>query len=249
MAPSTNSVYQPDRISKISRIMPQFTKVAAVGDTVMMGLEGDPAFPTAWKNGTRPMATITDVVSEVDGTSVKLRMDDGTQKVVNEYSIAPGDVWEYTDEAFSNVMERERKAQEIAMSRAETPVADASYRGDKSIVDDLRQEVELLKAQLSEERALTRSFQNTYIMTMKELANDVMKLDTSGSASFCRTFAHEYDKMQARAEQSIYRGSTNNATDVHTTEMKAEQDDDEDEFSEESDDEETSRQMAMSDYF
>ena len=201
MAPSTNSVYQPERIDKISRIMPQFSKVARVGDTVLMGLEGDPAFPYG---ADRPMATITDVSDGMDGTSVKLRLNDGTVKTVNEYSIAPGDVWEYTDEAFANVMDRERKAQDAQMARAEPSLGDAVYRGE---TEDLRKQVQELRAELAEEKRLARSFHNTYIMTMKELASDVLKLDSVGDcANFCRTFSNEYDKMKARAEESLYRG-------------------------------------------
>tara|TARA_B110001450_G_scaffold252416_1_gene274153 strand:- start:297 stop:1046 length:750 start_codon:yes stop_codon:yes gene_type:complete len=249
MAPSNESVYQPERISKISRIMPQFAKVAEVGDTVMMGLEGDPANP--WTDSaSRPMATIVDKASQVDGTSVKLRMDDGTERTVNEYSIAPGDVWEFTDVSFAKVMERERAAQ----ARAEEPIVpDSAYRGDASIVDELRHEIQNLKAELDAEKRSVRSFQNTYIMTMKELANDVMKLDTKGDcANFCRTFSSEYEKMRTRAEESIYRG-TNSQTKSHdNTALFAdeEEEESEEEFSEESEEEyETAQQLAMSDFF
>jgi hypothetical protein len=228
--------------------MPQFAKVAEVGDTVMMGLEGDPANP--WSNSAaRPMATIVDKSSHVDGTSVKLRMDDGTERSVNEYSIAPGDVWEFTDDTFANVMERERAAQ----ARAEEPIVpDSAYRGDASVVNEMRREIQNLKAELDSEKRLVRSFQNTYIMTMKELANDVMNLDTRGDcASFCRTFSSEYDKMQARAEESIYRGTKDQGkSSGHTALLAEEEEGSEEEFSEESEEEdETNRQLAMSDFF
>jgi hypothetical protein len=249
MAPSNDSVYQPERISKISRIMPQFAKVAEVGDMVMMGLEGDPANPWA-DSASRPMATIVDKSSQVDGTSVKLRMDDGTEKTVNEYSIAPGDVWEFTDDSFANVMERERAAQ----ARAEEPIVpDSAYRGDGGIVDEMRREIQNLKAELDSEKRLIRSFQNTYITTLNELAKDVVGLDAKGDcANFCRTFSSEYDKMQARAEDSIYRG-TNSQTKSHdNTALFAdeEEEESEEEFSEESEEEdETAQQLAMSDFF
>ena len=47
-----NLAFDQDRIEKVSKIMPQFTKVAAVGDKVLMGLEGDPSFPFAGKTRT-----------------------------------------------------------------------------------------------------------------------------------------------------------------------------------------------------
>jgi hypothetical protein len=230
--------------------MPQFAKVAEVGDTVMMGLEGDPANPWV-DSASRPMATIIDKSSQVDGTSVKLRMDDGTERTVNEYSIAPGDVWEFTDDSFAKVMERERAAQ----ARAEEPIVpDSAYRGEASIVDELRREIQNLKAELDSEKRLTRSFQNTYIMTMKELANDVMKLDTEGNcADFCRTFSSEYDKMQTRAEESIFRGTNSQTTSYdndNTALLAEEEEESEEEFSEDSEaEDETAQQLAMSDFF
>ena len=86
-------VYEPDRISKISKIMPQFSSVAEAGDTVLMGLEGDPAFPYA--NTRRPMATVDRVDRDaVNGTPGTLRLPGGSTGTINEHTIAPPDAGE-----------------------------------------------------------------------------------------------------------------------------------------------------------
>ena len=239
---SSSQVFDASRIDKISKIMPNFTKVAQVGDTVLMGLEGDPVFP--YSNGSRPTAKIVDVSNDADPT-VTLSLDDGSQKVVSSYTIAPNEVFEFTDETFANVLERERKQQEDMMreqqaiqlkqqeqeqeqeqqelNRAES----STYRSTSS----LETQIASLRAELDAERQLTRNFHNTYIASLHELANDVCKLDVSGNlAQFCRTFNDEYSRMQSRAEHGVYRGSTNKARyEEEEEELEQEQEEEYDE--------------------
>lgn len=213
-----SAVFAPERIEKISKIMPQFSKVAQVGDMVLMGLEGDPAFP--FKEDSRPSATVTKVSQTEDGNNtVTLELSDGNIKEVSSYTIAPGDVWEFSDESFANVMERERKMQEEKMRAEDAARAEESaYRG----TNDLEKQINELRAELEAERQLTRNFHNTYIASLHELANDVCALDPSGKGcQFCRTFNAEYTKMQSRGEKSLYRGS-----DKESAEEKYTSDDD-----------------------
>lgn len=240
----SSQVYDQDRISKISKIMPQFNKVANVGDKVLMGLEGDPSFP--FSTGSRPEGTIVSIDKKKDGTEIQFHMNDGSNKTVNEYSIAPGDVWEYSDESFSKVMEREREAQEMRMARAEKKVTvpSTTYRGDEN---SLMQEIKQLRSDLNAERELTRNFHNTYIASLHELAQDVCRLDTDGKhANFCRTFNSEYEKMQSRAETTMYRGTKSKYDDDED-----EEEEDEEELFSESDAKSLSDGQAMdeSDYF
>jgi len=236
---SSSQVFDASRIDKISKIMPNFTKVAQVGDTVLMGLEGDPVFP--YSSAPRPSARVVNVSNDADPT-VTLSLNDGSQKVVTSYTIAPNDVFEFTDESFANVLERERKQQEEMMreqqalhynqqeqqelSRAES----STYRSTSS----LETQIASLRAELDAERQLTRNFHNTYIASLHELANDVCKLDVSGNlAQFCRTFNDEYSRMQSRAEHGVYRGSTNRARYEEEEEEEAEQEQQEEEYEEE----------------
>ena len=203
------SQFDAERVSKISQIMPQFSKVAQKGDKVLMGLEGDPKFPSDFKKN-RPMATISNIeVLGDDEYNVKLSMEDGTTKTVNSLSLSARDVWEFSDESFRNVMNREKEK----MTRAEANIKSSTpeYRGSNNDVMELKNEISQLKSELAAERATSRSFHNTMIASMHELANDICKMDTSGNAEFCKVFRNEYTKMmKARGESSLdnidYRG-------------------------------------------
>lgn len=206
-------IYETDRLEKISQIMPQFSKVAAVGDSVLMGLEGDPAFPSKY-NTSRPVAKITDVrEANPEEVEVTLSFEDGTERKVNSSTISPYDVWEFDDDTFQKVMKREQtKAEDQA--RAEAQINE-KFRGT-SDADALRKEVGELKALVEQEREHARSFNNTLIASMREMANDICKLDKKNNgAEFCRVFRNEYGKMLARAEGPVeessakkeYRGS------------------------------------------
>lgn len=198
-----NSVFDQDRLSKISNINASFYGVARVGDEVHMGLEGDPANP--YTDMARPTATIQDVKNVGTNVHIQLGMADGTTKMVDKYTISPGDVWEFTDASFANVLDREQKAQASraeAMMMKSAPV-DKKYRG----VDSLTSQIEQLRADLNAERELVKSFHNTYIASMSELATDICKLDSNNEANFCRTFKKEYDSMMNRAEGK-FRGTS-----------------------------------------
>lgn len=191
------------RLDKVSKIIPQFSKVAMVGDEVMMGLEGDPKFP--YNPANRPLATVSHITQGQNGTELTLRKSDGSSLTVNEYTMSPTDVWEFTDKAFSNVLERERAKQ----TRSEQSL----YRGSTDDISTLRAEVSTLRQELAQEKRTTKDFHTTFLASLYELSGDVCKMDTSGKhAQFCRTFSTEYDKMKARAEGALYRGVAEEAS-------------------------------------
>ena len=201
----SSQVYQQDRIDKISRIMPHFSKVAEVGDRVMMGLEGDPAYPFGSE---RPLATVTGVKNNGDDVIVNLRMDNGAEQSVSSMSINPKEVWEFTDDAFQKVMAREQRHAARAEAALAGPIVEPETLPDNRSVSEMQSQIDELKAELRAERDMTRNFHNVYIKTMHELASDVMKLDRDGdTCQFCKVFDKEYTKMQNRAEDSLYRGT------------------------------------------
>lgn len=192
-------MYASDRVEKIARIMPSFAEVAEIGDTVELGLKGDPLFPDAYATE-RPMATISGVNHQEDGTTVTLMHADGSSQVIAPGALAPTQVWEYTDSAFEKVLQREHdyaaRAEESIMPPPQMP----DYRG----TDALRLEVQQLRADLEAERALRQNFNNTYIETLKEFSHDIIGVANGSGVTFATMFSEEYDKM--RAESSLYRG-------------------------------------------
>ena len=185
-------MYAPNRVEKIARIMPQFSEVAEVGDEVELGLKGDPLFPDSFKLE-RPLATISAVDHHSSGTVVTLTHANGTNQTIQPGSLSPDAVWEFTDNTFQNVLQRE----EQLASRAEEPVM-PEYRG----VDDLRQEIAQLRMDLDAERATRLNFNNTYIETLKEMSHDIIGLSQGAEVTFANMFSQEYDRM--RGETSLY---------------------------------------------
>lgn len=192
-----DSIYNKDRLERISKILPTFSKIAKAGDVVYMGLEGDPAFP--FSKGKRPTATIQNVSTSNEGTNVELKMANGKIETVNEYTIHPHKVWEFDNKSFQNVLKREEAKQQISTSRSESKIG-------QSDVDFLKGEIETLRRELAFEKNYTRDFHNTYIKTLRELTTDVLRLDKEGKAEFSKTFRSEFDLMKSRSEESAYRG-------------------------------------------
>ena len=192
-----SNVYDTDRIEKIARITPYFSSVAEVGDEVLMGLEGDPAFPQRY-NTNRPVATVSNIDKSADGHVITFTHKDGTEQIINSQTIAPTEVWEFTDRTFENVLNRERMRAEQSMY----DIPETEYRGG---TDDLIQEIRRLRNELEAEKQLTRNFHNVYIETLNELTRDMVSLESGGSTKFCKTFGNEYERM--RAESSMYRGA------------------------------------------
>lgn len=197
----SNSGYDTERVTKISQIMPQFSKVAQAGDTVLMGLEGDPLFPSDFSKS-RPTATITSVKQRENDYLVELKTESGEKKQFSSLSLAADQVWEFDDVSFRNVMERQRVEQEKMNQKVKPP----EYRGAED-VSSLKAQVSELKDIIEAERQNTRNFHNTMIASMNEMASDICKLDGNGSTKFCRVLNNEYTKlMESRAEGGVYRG-------------------------------------------
>ena len=138
------AAYDADRISKISQIMPQFSDVARPGDRVLMGLEGDPLFP--YSSESRPGATIMDVQKSGDEYLIDLQMGDGSTKHVSSLTLSPTETWEFTEDAFRGVLDRQEP---------ETQPSD--YRGNDNSVES---EISQLRAELDTERQTTRDINN-----------------------------------------------------------------------------------------
>ena len=190
-----SNAYAPERLEKIAQIMPSFASVAQKGDVVYRGLEGDPNMPAAWTGPDRPTAVIDAVTRTDAGIDVTLKFANGETRVCNEHETAGASLWEFTDQSFEKVMERERQ-------KYDPPQPASSYRNASD--GDLRGEVEALRSLVRAEQKRNRSFHNTYIASMRELAADVCRMDVKGNkADFCRTFNVEFDKAASRSEGAL----------------------------------------------
>ena len=171
--------------------MPQYSQVAQVGDTVRMGLQGDPLFPPSYSIS-RPTATVESVDAQGDEHLVHLRMGDGSSKTVSSMSLAPDSLWEFSDATLAEVMEREQARHQHVR------VDEAKFRGlaHAAPAPSVAPEAELatLEDELRAERERNAAFRGVAIDSVKGLAEDIRRLDTARNCRFCHVFGDGYDR-------------------------------------------------------
>ena len=158
-----------------------------------------------------------------DELHLTLKMSDGSTKRVSSLTISPYDVWEYTDEAFRGVMERETRKQE-AINRAE-----ASFRGvEEEKEGGTKRLLKQLRADIDAGRSNMDSFQNTVITSLQEMAGDIVKIDKvlggGNRAEFSTIFRKEYarmDQKQLDPIESAYRASSTFPTEAKKTNVSS----------------------------
>ena len=136
MSDEANFFDNPERIEQINSIIPRMAAVAEVGDEVTRGLGGDPMNP--WQDdATPPTATVVDVQHDADGTSLTLR-DSATGELiaVPKNTVNPLHMFEYTDQSFQNILQRNAD-----------DMGDADHMESMSAVDDGMDGMEMMGAE------------------------------------------------------------------------------------------------------
>jgi hypothetical protein len=131
--------------------MPEFAKLAEKGDAVYFGLEGDPCFPKMYRGqeNRRPEWILESKKHDGDGFYLTFRNGDVT-KVVSSHTIKPDEVFEFTDNAFRGVMQRETEKHKPAKT----------YRNTEST------EIASLKTEFNK-------FRNAMITAVGEITKDI----------------------------------------------------------------------------
>lgn len=189
------ALYDRERVEKIGQIMPRFSEHVEVGDEILLGLEGDPMFPAKY-NENRPKGTVMKVKQLDGGASIRVRMDNGNTVTLKPGELDPQKVWEFSDESFQRVLERSLQPEPTPEQEMEPPNYRSSFvseMGSMSEVQQLRQELAMLKSQYENDQMEARQFNNTLIATMNEVAQDVCAVNSN--AGFCNVFANEYRSM------------------------------------------------------
>lgn len=187
------ALYDPERVDKISQIMPRFSEHVQVGDEILLGLEGDPLFPEKF-NDYRPKGTVEKVKQLDGGASIKVLMENGQKVTLTPGELDPQKVWEFSDDSFQKVLQRSVKQNEPNL---ETDYRGSNnnpeYRSSSDEIQQLRQELSMLKSQYENDQIEARQFNNTLIATMNEVAQDVCAANPQ--AGFCNVFTGEYRSM------------------------------------------------------
>ena len=185
-----SSIYDSDRLEKYSKILPHFTDVAVEGDEVRLGFEGDSMFPESYLTH-RPHGFITKKDFEDGVNRVHITLDDGSVKIISADTISPYLAWEFTDDAFQKVLSRE-------ISKREN---EQSFRGNGNDNGN-GNEIENLRSEMNE-------FQSIVLSTLKEFADDIVRLDGDGNrAEFAALYSSAYtgydkeEKMRGRATEN-----------------------------------------------
>lgn len=179
-----------DRVSKIGRIMPEFTRAAAVGDEVTCGLRGDPLNPY----GANPPKGVVTKVHEhpVYGRTLTITKQDGTSFTCDKTTTAPNRVIEFTDASFRGVLAREQS--KYAGARAGGSSSEDSYRGSMAS----------MQQQIADVAQKQQDFQNMFLRTVYELANDNVQnrmpsyAGSSRANGFSEMFVEKYRNSMER---------------------------------------------------
>lgn len=197
------TIYDSDRIGKIAQIVPKFSELAQPGDTVDLGLMGDPSFPEKYRSS-RPSGTVTRVENNGQGRDVHIKLSNGTSKIVSDTTIDPMSVWEFTDASFQNVLERQQPPKAYRGRADPAPAVN---------VEAIHTKLHSLASKLQQSDDSNVAFRNTVITTLSAVAKEVSELQSAGkyrggshATTFCTTLAAEYSGMVNRSD-STYRGT------------------------------------------
>lgn len=181
-------LYDAERLQKIGEIMPRFCQHVQEGDEIAFGLEGDPLFPTEYKED-RPVGIVTKVKSTGDAATLRVQMKNGNVIDIPPHSVDPQRVWEFTDDTFQQVLKRSIEKN--------MPSEEPDYRGAESAevneLQSLREEFRNMRETFAREVQESKNFNNTLIATLHEMASDVCR--NNENSGFCSVFSDEYKKM------------------------------------------------------
>ena len=166
--------------------MPPFIKAAELGDKAKLGLEGDPLKPHVETH-----ATVVDKFTKNGLTHLKIKDENGVSFTTNEFNQNPAEVFEFTDDCFRQKLEKKER-----QYRADEP-KEASYRGTPS---EIQGRLEDLESQFVSEKQRAEEFRVAYLAAMAELCK-------TNDSEFAKAFTQQFNEMQSRAEEGVYRGA------------------------------------------
>ena len=123
-----SAAFDPERIKKISNIVPNFLDFAQAGDEVHLGLEGDPAMPVTYRGTERPTGVITCIKGQRGDRVASIKLKSGSTVECEEGNTSPYKVWEFTDAGYKGVLARAEVAAE-QRKQSEQQKSAQVYRG------------------------------------------------------------------------------------------------------------------------
>ena len=174
--------YETDRVQRLREISCKFHAHAAVGDKVVLGIQGDKMMPPSYRGSARPTGVITRIKKEGrEDSTLRVQLDSGRSVDLFPYTIDGGRVWEFAEETWPKVLARTQRQE------------NSTYRGAASGEGEITQ----LRAQLAEltqrydrDVAETRNFNNALVESVAQVTGEIAQINPS--ARFSKTFQEEY---------------------------------------------------------
>ena len=183
------SVYNSERVARLSQISTKFHAHAAVGDTIWLGIEGDDQMPARYRGDARPRGTIIKIKNEgTENSTLRVQLDSGRQVDLHPYHLAGDRVWEFTDESWPKVLARSNP-QEYRSSRAD---------GDD--IASMRQQMQDMSQRFDREMAQAKHFNNALVESIAQITDEIQQ--TNKDAKFSKVFQQEYRQMTKQRRES-----------------------------------------------
>lgn len=192
----SQTVYNPERVSKLQKISTRFHSHAAVGDRIVMGIEDDPAMPPKYRGtGGRPEGTIVKIKNEgMSNASLRVRMDDQRMCDLHPYTLDAEKVWEFTESSWPSV---------LARANPETAYRGSAASDASGEIASLRQQLDEMRSNLQRERTEDGEFRNALIESMAQITGEVAS--TNKDAKFSRVFQQEFRGAKpVRAQDGMF---------------------------------------------
>lgn len=186
-----SNVYDSKRVARLSEISTKFHAHAAVGDTIMLGIEGDTEMPVKYR-GNRPRGTIVKIKNEgSENSTLRVQMDGSGRLVdLHPFHLAGDRVWEFTDESWPKVLARSN--------------TDSTYRGNggNSDMAAMRQQMAEMTQRFDREMAEAKSFNNALVESIAQITGEIQ--ESNPNAKFSRVFQEEYRGMSKIKKMSPF---------------------------------------------
>lgn len=187
-------MYEPERVSRLAQISTKFHAHAAVGDRIVLGIQGDDQMPAKYRGGNRPEGTIVKIKNEgSENSTLRVQLDSGKRIDLHPYHLAGDRVWEFTDDSWDKVLARSNPEQ-----------AQASYRGSSSNDEILamRQQLSSMQQNFDREMAEAKSFNNALVESIAQITGEIAS--GNPNAKFSSVFQEEYRGMAKQHKASPF---------------------------------------------
>lgn len=189
-----SKVYDTNRVQKLAQISTKFHAAAAVGDRIRLGIDGDDQMPAKYRgSGSRPEGTIIRIKDEgTERSTLRVRMDNGHVTDLHSYSLAGDRVWEFTDDAWPNVLARNNP-------QAATESKFRGSGGDSNELATMSRQLHEMQQKFDRTVAEQQSFSHALVDSIAQITGEIQQ--TNPNAKFSKVFQEEYRGMSKQMKK------------------------------------------------